>query len=117
MQHCQSIGILTVGRVQHSVRIMRPGQLVFPVVMVMVILVVVLFIWTGCIHTVDGALVHRPNHFFLFVLEALLPSEIASVLKHVTRIGMERPKRTLTRLVRSPGHFDKAIVEAKRMPD
>ena len=48
-------------------------------------------------------------------LEAFLPTEVAAVLEHVSRVGVQRPEAPFARLVRGSWHFDKAVVEGQRM--
>ena len=45
------------------------------------------------------------------VLEAFLASQEAPVLEHVGRVGVQRPVVPLARLVRTPRHFDEAVVK------
>jgi len=48
-------------------------------------------------------------------LKSFLTSKVTTVLKHVTRIRMERPKRSFSWLVWGPWDFDEAIVEGQRV--
>lgn len=50
-------------------------------------------------------------------LEPLLPSEVATVFKHVPGIGVQRPEGALPGLVRSPGDLQEAVIEAEGVPD
>jgi len=48
-------------------------------------------------------------------LKSFLTAKVTTVLKHVTRIRMERPKRSFSWFVWSPRDFDEAIVEGQRV--
>ena len=58
-----------------------------------------------------------PNLFSLRALEPLLSSEVATVFKHVTGIGVQRPEGPLPGLVGGPGDLQEAVVEAERVSD
>lgn len=58
-----------------------------------------------------------PGHLLLLVFEPLLPTEIATVLEHVSAIGMKSPEGALARLVGRTGNLDETVVEAEGMPD
>ncbi len=60
--------------------------------------------------------VSRPA-VLLSALEALLTPQVAAVLKHVARLGMQRPVAALARSLRTSRHLDKAVVEAQRVSD
>lgn len=62
-----------------------------------------------------GGLCPDADLLALGVLEALLSPEVAAVLEHVSRVGVQGPEGSLARLVRSPGHFEEAVVEAERV--
>lgn len=59
----------------------------------------------------------RERLLFGVALEALLSAQVAAVLEHVARLGVQRPERALARLVRRPRHLDEAVVERERVPD
>lgn len=92
----------TAAAVQHGRRTLR-------VIVASVVLVVVTA-------TAVAVLPDRRSVFFV-VFEALLSSEVATVLEHVSRVRVQRPERTLARFVGRPGHFDETVVKRQRVPD
>lgn len=69
-------------------------------------------------------LLHAPGELgdltlllLLLALEALLATQVAPVLEHVPRVGVQRPKGSLARLVGSPRNLDEAVVEGERVAD
>lgn len=64
-----------------------------------------------------GVFVPRILAHFLVALEALLPPQIAAVLKHVPGVGVKGPERTFARFIRGPGYFQETVVEGQRVAD
>ena len=62
----------------------------------------------------DGGLAHLG---LLAALEALLAPQVAAVLEHAARVGVQGPEAPLAGLVGRSGHFDEAIVEGQRVAD
>ena len=53
----------------------------------------------------------------LVALEALLPPQVAAVLKHVPGVRVQSPKGALPRFIRRPGHFEETVIEGQRVAD
>lgn len=62
-----------------------------------------------------GVLLALCPGFPLVAFEPLLPAQIATILKHVSRIWMQSPKAPLAGLIRRARHLEKTIIEAERM--
>lgn len=53
----------------------------------------------------------------MLTFKPLLAAQVTSILKHVPRLGVQSPERAFSRLVRRPGNFHEAVVEAERVTD
>lgn len=51
----------------------------------------------------------------LVTLEALLPPQVAAVLKHVPGVWVESPKGAFPGFIRRPGYFDETVIERQRV--
>ena len=49
-------------------------------------------------------------------LEALLAAQVAAVLEHVARLGVQRPVAALPGPLGAPRHLQEAVVERERVP-
>jgi len=62
--------------------------------------------------------VRRPSHRLLArTFEPFLSAQIAAVLEHVARVGVQRPVAALARAVSGPRDFDEAVVERQTVSD
>jgi len=64
-----------------------------------------------------GRLVCLPNCLLLGALEALLATQVAAVVEHVVRVGMQRPVATFTWSIGATRHLDEAVVERQTVSD
>ena len=62
-------------------------------------------------------LLRQPHRLLLNALEALLAPQVAAVLEHVSRVGMQRPVAALARPLRRAWHLDEAVVERETVSD
>ena len=72
---------------------------------------------TGGGFVADGGASHVRSFLLGVALEALLTTQIAAVLEHVARFGMEGPEGSFARFVGRTRHFDEAVVERERVAD
>src|SRR5699024_6133342 len=69
----------------------------------------------SCAAALLDALVAAPAAVAFVALEALLPPQVATIFKHVPRVGVQRPEAALAGLVRCPRYFEEAVIEAERV--
>lgn len=62
----------------------------------------------AAVSTLAAGLLHR---HLLLAFEALLPPQVAAVLKHVAGVRVKSPKGALSGFIRRPGDFEETVVE------